>query len=496
MTFLTIQVFVSVPVENKENNQLPPSCQVREAATSLNNDNRPSTCISSVQKKEIDKSIDEHEDRTSHQLIGYCRENDLNINPKNENDNTYNLNIDSEIDSDKTNNLTIFSKVDVDKTDDLRCVIIQDNEDNDLNTSKTECEDKKGFGSSVDERSANFDDCTNTDQVKCDDEIVKTFDWSGNKYGASTNISIADPETSFEISKQIRSTRKRKLTSKMKESLFAKSMFLISDYPRNDNDQCDRKERHSLEKKKVSLSKKPGKTNKSFEADICASEALLSLSETNSSSEKKIANKCKIGKYDVHGERKATCNISVINEVSVETQQMDEHAVKENDAGNVVSEDVCTTQKESQNEHRMLNDELKHETDNTKQQSGENVKIEVENLVCNDNEEDDDEVENVLGGDNDDDDFVPKLSRRPGKVPMKNRHDLVCHTCGKVGTVAMVKYHEQMHSSNKKFTCNECGKTLKTAACLRVSSSDICCVFILNLKFAVWLSNFSSSLCI
>ena len=64
----------------------------------------------------------------------------------------------------------------------------------------------------------------------------------------------------------------------------------------------------------------------------------------------------------------------------------------------------------------------------------------------------------------------PKVKKKRG-LPLSKRRDLTCETCGKVGTAAMIKYHEECHSNEKPYICEVCGKGYKTRGCLVVSNS-------------------------
>lgn len=54
------------------------------------------------------------------------------------------------------------------------------------------------------------------------------------------------------------------------------------------------------------------------------------------------------------------------------------------------------------------------------------------------------------------------------KLPVYKRKDFKCGVCGKVGSMNMIKYHQQMHSNKMPYKCEVCGKCFKTAACKRV----------------------------
>lgn len=67
-------------------------------------------------------------------------------------------------------------------------------------------------------------------------------------------------------------------------------------------------------------------------------------------------------------------------------------------------------------------------------------------------------------------------------VPCKLRKDFECKVCGKVGLQATIKYHEQLHS-NKLLECEICGKVLKTALCKAVSQLSLFGSCIIITKF-------------
>ncbi|KAL4228848.1 hypothetical protein ACF0H5_011888 [Mactra antiquata] len=277
----------------------------------------------------------------------------------------------------------------------------------------------------------------NTDDGSVIANIEKKYKNSDSATNHSNNTNDTDAcETGMESPVLVRSTRKRKLTLKMKESVLAKSLFAVPDTSKSEY-HPDKK------KRKTNISQDTRKSSKSLEADIYASEALLSLSATNDSTEKEITKKSEVNsKIGVSDDKNSAGHSKVIDTDDRMVEKIyDDTKVSDNDGKNKFEFTITA-------DYKDLNTE------------GKEFDI--------DNRDDENDNEDNNNGDNEDDDFVPKMPRQmSGGLAKRRKQDLECKTCGKVVPSAMIKSHKKMHLSEKKFTCKECGKTLKSAACLR-----------------------------
>ena len=64
-----------------------------------------------------------------------------------------------------------------------------------------------------------------------------------------------------------------------------------------------------------------------------------------------------------------------------------------------------------------------------------------------------------------------RAQRSGGKTePLSKRKDLRCETCGKVGTISMIRYHEKVHAGKINYHCDICNKGFTNRPSLRVST--------------------------
>ncbi|XP_045210455.2 uncharacterized protein LOC123561859 [Mercenaria mercenaria] len=299
-----------------------------------------------------------------------------------------------------------------------------------------------------------FDDTCALDKISLEQTKMKALE---------SELKVAN-DMQNDIFVHTRSVRKRKLTTKMKESELPDIMKVTKRQP-------EQKQNVTY----LLTSKETKRTPNTGETDFIAGETLLSLRE--------------IG--DLKQIKRSRCEYvesSVIGKEVTKAIEQEKHPMYY----------ATTVSNIDENKDEGFDFEKKGDMDiakivvNELDQSEKSVEN-CQTALMGEDDESLEQVENgddkkIIGTENESFDSYKKADRMEAEVldksqnqyfPKKQRQkrakvgksckrtDFECEVCGKVGTLNMVRYHEQMHSDKMPYKCEECGKCFKTAACRR-----------------------------
>lgn len=198
------------------------------------------------------------------------------------------------------------------------------------------------------------------------------------------------------------------------------------------------------------------KGNKSVQNDAhkTASEALLSLRGKNESEPNKGS--VDTGQVEVDGNLLDT---RVTNEKSINTDLENFRTIIDSESGAVsIGKEDKISHSETEFDDK-INENLMDEIDEN-----------MEEVFDNTSEEDTDNA--YLKGKPERPRSVRKNARKRQKSqPLVKRKDLKCETCGKVGSIGMIRYHKLVHSGHLRYSCDVCGKRFTNKPSLRVGSA-------------------------
>lgn len=282
--------------------------------------------------------------------------------------------------------------------------------------------------------------------------------------------------------KYSRPVRNRKLTSRFKDSELMAELDLFNFQNRsNKMDDTGKRDQtqDTVKKRKVGSSKiidipkkvesaskevcrrtnkdqslhKKGNKSAQNDAHKTASEALLSLRGKSESE----SNKGSVDTVQVEVDGKLL-GTRVTNEKSINTDLENFITIVDSDADGVsVGEEDKISHSKTEFDDK-INENLMDEIDE-----------DMEEVFDNASEEDIGYA--YLKGKPERPSVRKNVRKRQKSLPLVKRKDLKCETCGKVGSIGMIRYHKLVHSGHMRYSCDVCGKRFTNKPSLRVGSS-------------------------